>query len=534
MDPETQKPIVWGAEAPAPAPDPTTENPQNVPMAPATDATEAWQPAPASPTPSASKRWGIAGLAVVAISAAALTAGGTVGALAAAGTFDQKTVTVVTGNQAQQVSAGSPQSGSTQSSPVTAFSGLNDQVVTAAGKVSPAVVTIISSTSAANAQGGTGQVDPFGNNNGSGNGQVDPFGNNNGSGNGQVDPFGNNNGSGNNGQVDPFGNNNGSGNGQVDPFGNNNGSGNGQNGGQGNGSTGNGDSVYGLPSGQTPTAIGSGFIFDANGWILTNHHVIADSTNLTVQLSDGRSFPAKVYGSDTLTDLAIVKIDASGLPTASLGDSGQLRVGELAIAVGDPLGEYPGTVTTGVVSGLGRSINDSNINLDDLIQTDAAINPGNSGGPLVDQNGNVIGIDTAIAGSAQGIGFAIPIDLAKPLMKQALAGEQLSRPWMGIRYQPVDAGVATRNNLTVNSGAWITSGGNGSAVESGSPAEKAGLKEGDVITAVNGTKIDTNHPLIELLASHAPGESVTLTVQRGNQEANIQITLTTRTLNSNG
>ena len=533
MDPETQKPIVWGAEAPAPAPDPTTENPQEVPMAPVTDATEAWQPAPASPTQSSSKRWGIAGLAVVAISAAALTAGGTVGALAAAGTFDQKTVTVVTGNQAQQVSAGSPQSGATQSSPVTAFSGLNDQVVSAAGKVSPAVVTIISSTSATGAQGGTGQVDPFGNNNGTGNngqngGQVDPFGNNNGTGNngqngGQVDPFGNNNGTGNNGQNG----------GQVDPFGNNNGTGNnGQNG--SNGSNGSGQSQYGLPADQTPTGIGSGFIFDPNGWILTNHHVVADSTNLTVQLSDGRSFPAKVYGSDTLTDLAIVKIDASGLPTASLGESGQLRVGQLAIAVGDPLGEYPGTVTTGVVSGLGRSINDSNINLDDLIQTDAAINPGNSGGPLVDQNGSVIGIDTAIAGSAQGIGFAIPIDLAKPLMKQALAGEQLSRPWMGIRYQPVDAGVATRNNLSVNAGAWITSGGNGSAVEAGSPAEKAGIKEGDVITAVNGTKIDTNHPLIELLASHAPGESVTLTVQRGNQEANIQITLTTRTLNSNG
>ncbi len=494
MDPETQKPVVWQAEAPTPAPESQTSaaNPQDTPSTPAAAATEAWGPAPTAPSapsaPSAPKRWGVAGLAVVAISAAALTAGGTVGALAAAGAFDQKSVTVVANDQAQSASAGSPQSGGSQSSPVTAFSGLNDQVVDAAGKVSPAVVTIISSMAA-----------------GSGQSQLDPFGNNGGQ-DGQ-------NGQGNGGQLDPFGNNGGQ---------------DGQNG------QGNGDSVYGLPSGETPTGVGSGFIFDGNGWILTNHHVVADGGNLTVQLADGRSFPAKVYGSDTLTDLAIVKIDASGLPTASLGDSAQLRVGQLAIAVGDPLGEYPGTVTTGVVSGLGRSINDSNINLDDLIQTDAAINPGNSGGPLVDANGDVIGIDTAIAGSAQGIGFAIPINLAKPLMKQAMAGEQLSRPWMGVRYQPLDAGVATRNNLSVNAGAWITSGGNGSAVESGSPAEKAGIKEGDIITAVDGTKIDTNHPLIELLASHAPGETVTLTVQRGNQEANIQVTLTTRTLNSNG
>ncbi len=229
-----------------------------------------------------------------------------------------------------------------------------------------------------------------------------------------------------------------------------------------------------------------------------------------------------------------MKIDATGLPVANLGDLSALRVGQLAIAVGDPLGEYPGTVTTGVVSGLGRSIQDASIDLDNLIQTDAAINPGNSGGPLVDETGAVIGIDTAIAGSAQGIGFAIPVNLAKPLMQQALAGQQLSRPWLGVRYQPLDTGVATRNDLSVTSGAWITSGGNGSAVESGSPAEKAGLKEGDIITAVNGTRIDTSHPLIELIASNAPGETITLSVRRGSADADIQVTLTTRSPNTNG
>jgi serine protease Do len=409
-------------------------------------------------------------VAAVAVSAAVIGAGGTVGALAAVGTFDQRTVAVVTDATAQPASLVTPGTGSAGRSPTAAFTGVNDVVVAAASRVSPAVVTIISSTQTGTSGSGLFQ-DPFGNGQGNGNGN----------GNGQG-----------------------------------------------------GQSIYGLPADQTPVGVGSGFIFDANGWILTNNHVVDGATNLTVQLADGRSFPAKVYGTDTLTDLAIVKIDATGLPTASLGDSSTLRVGQLAIAVGDPLGEYPGTVTTGVVSGLGRSINDATINLDNLIQTDAAINPGNSGGPLIDESGAVIGVDTAIAGSAQGIGFAIPVNLAKPLMQQAIAGQQLSRPWLGVRYQPLDAGVATRNSLSVSSGAWITSGGNGAAVESGSPADKAGLKEGDIITAVNGTKIDTSHPLIELIASHAPGETITLSVRRGNADADIQVTLTTRTFDTNG
>ena len=290
-----------------------------------------------------------------------------------------------------------------------------------------------------------------------------------------------------------------------------------------------GQSQFGLPDGQTPLGLGSGFIFDANGWILTNHHVVADGGTLTVQLADGRSFPATVYGTDTLTDLAIVKIDATGLPTATLGDSSALAIGQTVIAVGDPLGEYPGTVTTGVVSGVGRSLTDTDINLDDLIQTDAAINPGNSGGPLIDENGDVIGIDTAMASSAQGIGFAIPINLARPLAEQALAGKALSRPWLGIRYQPLDAGIATRNGLSVTEGAWITGGPTGPALEPGGPAQKAGLKEDDVITAVDGTSVNVQHPLIELVGQHAPGETVTLTVHRAAGDVAIPVTLTTRT-----
>ena len=455
-------------------------------------------PAPTNSTPtstaSAPRRRGIAGMAVALIGVAALASGGTVGALTAAGALDHPAVTVVQADtQARNASVTTPEAGVAGDSPVTAFNGVNDTVVNAASRVSPAVVTIVSSTSA-----------PTGNAGGTGSQGLDPFG----QGNGQ----------------DPFGQGNGNGGGQTPTVP-----------GQGNGSGSQNLQPYGIPQGQTPVSIGSGVIFDANGWILTNHHVVADAGNgtLTVQLSDGRSFPAKVYGSDTLTDLAIVKIDATGLPVATLGDSSVLQVGQLAIAVGDPLGEYPGTVTTGVVSGIGRSISDANINLDDLIQTDAAINPGNSGGPLVDETGAVIGIDTAIAGSAQGIGFAIPINVAKPIMAQALAGQPLSRPWLGIRYTPLDAGIATRNNLSVTKGAWITAGGNGTAIEAGSPAATAGLQENDVITAVDGTTVDTNHPLIELLGSHAPGETVTLTVRRSGADTTIQVTLTTRQASTN-
>jgi serine protease Do len=292
-------------------------------------------------------------------------------------------------------------------------------------------------------------------------------------------------------------------------------------------------SAYGLPQGQVPVSLGSGVIFNANGWILTNHHVVADPGTLTVQLSDGRSFPATVYGTDTLTDLAIVKIDATGLPTATLGDSSALAIGQTVIAVGDPLGEYPGTVTSGVVSGVDRTISDSTGSLDDLIQTDAAINPGNSGGPLVDTNGTVIGIDTAIAGAAQGIGFAIPINVARPLTQQALAGAKLARPWVGIQYEALDAGLAARNGLSVDQGAWITSSGTGAAVQPGSPAAAAGLQENDVITAVDGTKVDTSHPFVELLAAHGPGSTVTLTVRRGTTDMAVQVTLGTRPATTN-
>ena len=187
------------------------------------------------------------------------------------------------------------------------------------------------------------------------------------------------------------------------------------------------------------TAIGSGVIFDASGLILTNHHVVAGNpSKLTVTLKDGRTFDASIYGIDTLTDLAIVKVDATGLPTAPIGDSSTIQVGQQAFAIGSPLGQFTDTVTSGIISALGRSIDVEGGPLDNLIQTDTAINPGNSGGPLLDPSGKVIGINTAVAGDSQGIGFAIPINIARPLLAQASAGQALARPWLGVRFETID------------------------------------------------------------------------------------------------
>ncbi|HTS15615.1 MAG TPA: trypsin-like peptidase domain-containing protein [Candidatus Sulfotelmatobacter sp.] len=173
------------------------------------------------------------------------------------------------------------------------------------------------------------------------------------------------------------------------------------------------------------SGVGSGTIFDSNGWILTNRHVVDGASSLTVQLADGRSFQGTVYGESSTTDLAIVKVDATGLPTATAGDSTTLVVGQRVVAIGDPLGDFQSTVTSGIVSGLQRSIDVENEHLTGLIQTDAAINPGNSGGPLLDTAGQVVGINTATASTAQGISFAIPIAVAKPLMAAALAGQAI-------------------------------------------------------------------------------------------------------------
>ena len=279
---------------------------------------------------------------------------------------------------------------------------------------------------------------------------------------------------------------------------------------------------------------GSGFIFDSNGWILTNKHVVAGADEISVKLNDSRIFTGRVYGIDTLTDLAIVKIDATGLPTATLGSSEELQLGQLAIAIGNPLGNFENTVTTGVVSGLGRQIQAGDANgtsseqLNNLIQTDAAINPGNSGGPLINSAGQLIGINTAVNQNAQGIGFAIPINVARPIMKLAVAGKEIARPWIGVYYTPIDAQLAKDRGLSVNHGVLIDAAANGApGVFPGSPAAKAGLKDGDVVVAVDGAVVDQDHDLSTRILPHVPGDVVALSVIRAGRTMEIRVTLGT-------
>jgi 2-alkenal reductase len=281
------------------------------------------------------------------------------------------------------------------------------------------------------------------------------------------------------------------------------------------------------------TGVGSGVIYNSNGWILTNHHVVEGGDKFDVELKDGRVLSGKVYGIDTLTDLAIVKVDATGLPTAQIGESDSLKVGQLVVAIGSPLGTYSNSVTSGIVSAKGRSIvTDGNDSLTNLIQTDAAINPGNSGGPLLDASGSIVGINTAIASNSNGIGFAIPIDIARPIMEQAVAGKPLSRPYMGISFQSIDRKLADDKKLPVQAGALV--GGtdqNGQpepGVKAGTPADQAGIKDGDIITAINGKAIDEEHPLDATLAQFSPGETVAVDVLRNGTHVTLQVTLGTR------
>jgi 2-alkenal reductase len=277
------------------------------------------------------------------------------------------------------------------------------------------------------------------------------------------------------------------------------------------------------------TGVGSGVIYDDAGWILTNRHVVEGSDEMQVELFDGRVFRGTVYGIDTLTDLAIVKIDAPGLTRAELGRSSDLKVGQLVIAIGSPLGTYSNSVTSGIVSAKGRTITtNGGDNLNNLIQTDAAINPGNSGGPLLDANGSVVGINTAIAADSNGIGFAIPIDIARPIMLQAVAGEPLARPYMGVNYRTITRQLAEAENLPVHDGAIIGGTGGGTAVVPGTPAATAGLQDGDIIVKVNGMQIDGDNPLDATLSQFAPDDTVSVEVLRDGSSVTLSVTLGTR------
>jgi serine protease Do len=283
---------------------------------------------------------------------------------------------------------------------------------------------------------------------------------------------------------------------------------------------------------------GSGVIYDPDGWVVTNRHVVCGADSLSVQLSDGQNYEGQVHGLDTLTDLAIIKIEGKDLPFAQLGNSGSLRVGQNAIAIGSPLGTFTNSVTTGVVSALGRHIDVDDTcrggnqveSLNNLIQTDAAINPGNSGGALVDSGGSLIGINTAIAGDAEGIGFAIPINLARPIMQQAIEGESLSRPWMGIYYTTLTPVIQDQRGLMLGYGALIEppDGVDVDPVFGGSPAADIGLRRGDIITHVDAIRVDGDNPLDEILTQYGPRESVDLRVLRGDEQLDLKMQLGTR------
>lgn len=291
----------------------------------------------------------------------------------------------------------------------------------------------------------------------------------------------------------------------------------------------------------TGQAAGTGIILNKGGLIITNRHVVpAGTTQVSVTMADGTTFKnVRVVGrtnSDNSLDIAFLQIqDLKGkkLVPASLGDSSKVRIGDSVVAIGNALGQFQNTVTSGIISGHGRSVTasdesgSSSENLNDLFQTDAAINPGNSGGPLVNTSGQVIGINTAVAGSAQNIGFAIPINDVQGLIKSVEANGKLEQPYIGVHYIPLTKDYSYVYNLPVSQGAYIApSAQTGQpSVVPGGPAAKAGLKEKDIITRVDGTKIDQSHSLISLLYQHQPGDKVTLTVLRGGKTKTIKLTL---------
>jgi S1-C subfamily serine protease len=279
---------------------------------------------------------------------------------------------------------------------------------------------------------------------------------------------------------------------------------------------------------------GTGFIITSDGLILTNKHVVADaSATYTVFTSDGKSYPAKIQSTDPYNDLAVVKIEATNLPVAELGDSDQLEIGQWVMAVGNALAKFNNTVTAGIISAKQRQIEASDSSggssetLDGLLQIDAAINPGNSGGPLVNLKGQVVGINTAIASDAQGIGFAIPINIAKSAIDSIKKSGKIIRPYLGLRYLPLTKDIAQQNNLSVQNGAWVLRGTayGDVAVAPGSPADKAGIVENDIITAVNGQAIDENHSLTDLLQNYDVGATIELTYLRKGETKKVKVTL---------
>ncbi len=279
---------------------------------------------------------------------------------------------------------------------------------------------------------------------------------------------------------------------------------------------------------------GTGFIITSDGLIITNKHVVSDeNTEYTVVLADGKSYDAKVQSKDPYLDFAVIKIEAKDLPVVELGDSDNMEIGQWVVAIGNALGQFQNTVTVGVISAKNRQINASDSTgqnsetLDNLFQTDAAINSGNSGGPLVNLSGQVVGINTAMASNAQGIGFAIPINTVKGAIESIKQTGKIVRPYLGVRYVMVTKDISEQNNLSVDYGALVVRGSSLGqvAVVPGSPADKAGLLENDIILEVNGERVDSDHGLVSLISQYKVGDQITLKILSKGNEKTAKVTL---------
>ncbi|MEK7603102.1 MAG: trypsin-like peptidase domain-containing protein [Patescibacteria group bacterium] len=300
------------------------------------------------------------------------------------------------------------------------------------------------------------------------------------------------------------------------------------------------DSFFGFRSPAQQQSAGTGFILTKEGVVVTNRHVVPrGATTVSVTLSDGTELTdVEVIGrtndNDPL-DVAFLRIKDTKnkeLKPVTIGDSAKMQVGDKVIAIGNALGQFQNTVTSGIISGYGRSIEaagDGNTveTLQNLFQTDTAINQGNSGGPLVNINGEVIGINTAVAGGAENIGFAIPVNDIQGLIKSVLSKGKLERPYLGVRYVTLTDDYAYQFNLEIKRGAYLAPSRNGAAIIAGSPAEKAGLKEKDIITKIDNQPIDENNSLISLIGKKSVGDSVELTVIRDGKEQKIKAILET-------
>jgi len=279
-------------------------------------------------------------------------------------------------------------------------------------------------------------------------------------------------------------------------------------------------------AGSGQTVSGSGVFISDKGYILTNNHVIEDTVEIVIILADGTELPAQIIGGDLFSDVAVLKIDQSPPQIAAVGNSDLLRPGETVIAIGSPLGDFKNTVTVGVISGIERTLAiNENYAMEGLLQTDAAINQGNSGGPLVNLAGEVIGINTIIlrggnfgSAIAEGLGFAIAANKAQAIAEQIVEKGYFSYPYLGVRYQWLTEQIIRQYNLPVGGGIYLSN------IEPNSPASRAGLQEGDIITKIGDQLINQEHPFINVLYTYSPGDTTTLNVTRQNDSLEITIT----------